>query len=335
MSETLKTKVISFNRNNGLGNDAKLFESLEVVDSQHKESIFRNTTARVPHVTRSISETILAQPKLETDFKKVANVNKNYASFPKFYLREFKHYQSLVVLWIILVFICFGLCSYAAYRIINNPQINNWVSLVLVPWPILVFTLLIVAISNYLNFRAEAKVVDFSKEKIVTKNIKKLYLRLKTGYININWMSGLSYILCALTIGVNYLVALVINTTEFQDGKIIISTIDLNKVTDGNILFSCGGPIQLIVLIVAATFAGITFILHTTLIATNYIRANQIDSFFTVQIVSDEELTTLKKYKNKRDLIIFFAITSTLILAFVIIFKVIKKHSKKEVTVTV
>ncbi|MBQ6970308.1 hypothetical protein IJQ19_01700 [bacterium] len=54
------------------------------------------------------------------------------------------------------------------------------------PWPILVFALLIVAISNYLNFRAEAKVVDFSKEKIVTKNIKKLYLRLKTGYINVN-----------------------------------------------------------------------------------------------------------------------------------------------------
>lgn len=335
MSETLKTKVISFNRNNGLDNDKELFESLEVVDSQYKESIFRNTTARVPHVTRSISETILKQPKLETDFKKVANVNEHYASFPKFYLREFKYYQSLVVFWIVMVFICFSLCSYAAYRIINNPQINNWVILVLVPWPILVFALLIVAISNYLNFRAEAKVVDFSKEKIVTKNIKKLYLRLKTGYINVNWMSGLSYVLCALTIAINYLVALIINTTEFQDGKIIIGAIDLNKVTDGNILFSCGGPIQFIVLIVASVIGGITFILHISLIVTNYVRANQIDSFFAVQIVSDEELTTLKKYKNKRDLIIFFAITSTLILAIILIFKSIKKHSKKEITVTV
>lgn len=335
MSETLKTKVISFNRNNGLGNDKKLFESLEVVDSQYKESIFKNTTARVPHVTKSIDETVLIQPKLETDFKKVANVNKNYASFPKFYLREFKYYQFLVVFWIIMTFICFGLCSYAAYRIINNLQINNWVSLVLIPWPIFVFALLIVAISNYLNFRAEAKVVDFSKEKIVTKNIKKLYLRLKTGYININWMSGLSYILCFLTIAVNYLVALIINTTTFEEGKITISTIDFNKVSDGNILFSCGGPIQLIVLIIAVAALVVTLILHVTLIVTNYVRANQIDSFFTVQIVSDEELTTLKKYKNKRDLIIFFAITSTLILAFILVFKSIKKRAKKEVTVSV
>lgn len=334
MNESIKTKIISFNRSNNANDTHPRLESLEVVDSEYQDSIFTNTTSRVPHVTKSIGEVTLNQPGLETDFKQISKVNKNFASFPKFYLRELKHYRNLVIVWICIVLACFGGCAFALFKIFDNVNINNWVGLILAPWPILVFAFLFIAISNYLNFRSEAKVVDFSKEKLVTKNIKKLYLRLKTGYININWMCGLVYALSGLVIAFNYLVALLINTIEISDGKMIIGA--ASKIPpDGNILFACGSNIQFVILIVAATSAFVAFLLHIILIVSNYVRTNKIDAFFTVQIVSDEELTTLKKYKNKRDFIIFFALVATFVLVFILIYKAIKKRQKKEIKIAV
>ena len=147
-------------------------------------------------------------------------------------------------------------------------------------------------------------------------------------------MCGLVYALSGLVIAFNYLVALLINTIEISDGKMIIGA--ASKIPpDGNILFACGSNIQFVILIVAATSAFVAFLLHIILIVSNYVRTNKIDAFFTVQIVSDEELTTLKKYKNKRDFIIFFALVATFVLVFILIYKTIKKRQKKEIKIAV
>jgi hypothetical protein len=45
--------------------------------------------------------------------------------------------------------------------------------------------------------------------------------------------------------------------------------------------------------------------LHATLLITNYLRISQIDSYYGYEIVATEELTILKKKKNRRDLFIF------------------------------
>ena len=97
MSEAIKTKIISFNHNNNPNSSKQMFEALEVADTEYKDSIFTNTTSRVPHVTKSLNEITLIQPSSETEFKEIANVNKNFSSFTKFYLRELKHYQYIVV----------------------------------------------------------------------------------------------------------------------------------------------------------------------------------------------------------------------------------------------
>ena len=144
-------------------------------------------------------------------------------------------------------------------------------------------------------------------------------------------MCGLTYAVSLLTIGINYLVAILISKIEIVNGKMIF---DFDKMIDDKVLFACGSNIQLIILIVAVASAFIAFLLHIFLIVSNYIRANKIDTFFTVQIVSDEELRALKKYKNKRDFIIFFAIVAVLVLVIVLIYKTIKKRQKKEIKIT-
>jgi hypothetical protein len=56
----------------------------------------------------------------------------------------------------------------------------------LLPCIILTLSFLVIYTNNFIDFRNEAKNVDFQKEKVITINIKKLYMRLKTAYININ-----------------------------------------------------------------------------------------------------------------------------------------------------
>ncbi|MCQ3908076.1 MAG: hypothetical protein MJ200_00480 [Mycoplasmoidaceae bacterium] len=78
----------------------------------------------------------------------------------------------------------------------------------------------------------------------------------------------------------------------------------------------------------------IAFFLHVVLLVTNYTRAAKIDNFYSVQIVSDEELTALKKKKNKRDLFIFLAVVMVLVLIGLLIYKLVKSR-KVNNTVTI
>ncbi|MCQ3907654.1 MAG: hypothetical protein MJ219_02710 [Mycoplasmoidaceae bacterium] len=78
----------------------------------------------------------------------------------------------------------------------------------------------------------------------------------------------------------------------------------------------------------------IAFFAHVILLVTNYTRAAKIDSYYSVQIVSDEELRAIKKYKNRRDLYIFIAVVMVLALIGVLIYKLIKSR-KVNNTVTI
>jgi hypothetical protein len=70
----------------------------------------------------------------------------------------------------------------------------------------------------------------------------------------------------------------------------------------------------------------ITALLHIGLLILNYLRAARIENFYNFMIVSQEELSVIKKQKNKRDLIIF--LTSCLIIGVLIylIYKLVKRN---------
>ncbi|MCF0125662.1 MAG: hypothetical protein HUJ68_07905 [Clostridia bacterium] len=44
-----------------------------------------------------------------------------------------------------------------------------------------------------------------------------------------------------------------------------------------------------------------------------YLRSSNIDNYYNFSVVDPQEIANIKKSKNKRDLIIFFAVTGTII----------------------
>jgi hypothetical protein len=52
----------------------------------------------------------------------------------------------------------------------------------------------------------------------------------------------------------------------------------------------------------------ITLVTHVSLLVANYIRTARIENFYNFMIVPQEEITAVKKQKNRRDMIIFLIV---------------------------
>lgn len=283
---------------------------IEVVDQKFKNNIFTNTTGKFPHVAQTIPVQNKQKWERQSYLDKIRKINKNYVFFPKFYLKELKGYFYLSIFWFIAIIFCFILSAIAFHFIVKNPKVNNFLSLLLLPWSILLIILFIRYFAIYLNYFNEAKTIDFSKGKIVSISVNKLYKRLKSAHININWMSLLSYVLCLWVIIINYFLAWIISKAKFGD---------ISYQTHSH-------HVHLVLLFLPISIIFLTLFLHIILLITNYFRAARIDNFYGMQIISDSDINEIKKNKNKRNFIIFF----TFALLFVFITILIIRHLKKK-----
>lgn len=324
-NEEYKTTVISYDEREPQVT-TPVVEKTEVTNSNIHNVLF-NVTTKVPHVAETLPTVkVEAVPTQKVDFRTVEQINANAKAFPKFYLREYKRSGRLVIMWLILTAICLGLEIWAMIAIINS-TVNNWTLLTLIPALTLCIAFLIVYINNWINFRNEARNVDFTQGKIPTLSVMKLYKRLKTAHINVNWFCCLTYVAGGLAILITYLIGWGIT---IQAKEPTWGVLDPNF---GPYVNTCGSSL-LITVIVCSTAMIIAFLLHVILLVTNYVRAGKIDNFYSVQIVSDEELNALKKKKNKRDLIIFLAVIMVIALIGMLIYKIIKSK-KVNNTVTI
>lgn len=333
MLDECKTTVISFSKDTTTAKP-NLAEQTSNSEDTPIANVLYNRTTKVPHVEESLPTINIPTIKNGTkkiDPRTVEQINTKARFLPSFYKKELKRYFRVLLLWIFLTLACIGLETWCAVLIIKNPGVNNWTLLTLIPALTLCIAFLVVYANNYRNYRNEAKSVDFSQEKPVTINVSKLYKRLKTGHINVNWMCSLTYVAGGLAILITYIVAWVwTGCVEHQ--------LPINQWVWGNLspsLFAntCG-PAFLISLIVCCAAILTAFILHVVLLVTNYTRAGKIDAFYGVQIVSDDELIQLKKHKNKRDAIIFIAVILCVVLIGLLIYKIVKSKQVNN-TVTI
>lgn len=325
MQDEFKTTVISFDKSaDKVEKPVAVTKTVKVnVNDQADDNVIKNVlfnvTTKVPHVTTSIPavDVEIKAPsvtkKLKSNYKKLENINKNYKFIPKFYLQEFRRYKRLLFIWIFIAIAALALSCWGLVAILTNSHVNNWVSLTLVPGLGLAFAFLIVYANNFVNFRSEARNIDFSKEKVVSTNVVKLYKRLKTGYININWFCLLAYVGSLLVILINYLVAW--GRTGCKSwGDLSYATFQSN--------------VHFIILVVSIIVLFVAFFMHIFLLVNNYVRASKIDNFYNIQIVSDEELQAIKSKKNKRNAIIFIGVILCIALIGILIYKVVT--SKKQ-----
>lgn len=292
------------------------------------QNIMFNVGTTVPHVTQTLP-TVKVEPRQEATIKinltKLEKLNKNASSFPKFYTREYKRSWRLAVMWLIITGICLALETWALIDILIKP-VNNWLSILLIPGITLCIAFLVIYVNNWINFKNEARTVDFALGKIPTVSVMKLYKRLKTAHINVNWFCGLTYVAGGLAILITYLIGWGIAGCRPEAWGVL----DPNYPA---FVHSCGASL-LISVIVCSTAMVAAFLLHVILLVTNFTRAAKIDSYYSLQIVSDEELTALKKRKNKRDMLIFLAIVAILVLIGMMIYKIVKSR-KVNNTVTI
>lgn len=317
--EDCKTTIISYNKT-GTPKEEPEFENSRTAAIQR--ILYNQTDEAIikPEVSLPTARIQLNKEARKLNRKSIEEVNPHVMVMPKFYKKELHRHYLLVWLWVALTALCLAFEGWALFAIIQNPTVSNWAGLTLIPMFALCVAFLVLYANKYVNYRNEARAVNF-EGKPVTVCVRKLYIRLKSAHINVNWFCSLFYIIGLYAIAICFMTAGIL-TGKWGD----ISTANLERF---------GGPAILITVICAIITIFASFFMHIFLLVTNHSRSGKIDSYYGVQIVSDDELREIKKMKNKRDLIIFFACVMVFVLLGLLIYRIVKSRKvQNNVTIT-
>lgn len=305
--EDFATKVFTLDKNDSDNSDfSAVYPTQNVMNSQQ---VHLATTPAV----------IASEQKHSKGSKKLSHINPYYSYFPDFYIKELKKSLVTTFIWGFVLMITTAFCAWLAAEIIMANNVSNWTMLCLIPIMGLVISLFIVYFTRYFNFKTEAKTINFKDEKVISNNVVKVYKSLKIGYININWMSLLSYCIFLIALLIDCIVCYCYYPIGF--GNVYAPISETGNYTYAVIFWLCVSAVL------------ITFILQCFLIISSYVRYSRIENFYNFKIVSDEELALLKKKNNRRDLFIFLGIVLTLVLIVMLVVKLFKRNKKTKVVV--
>ncbi len=322
MEDKLKTRVVSF-KNMSVEQDENLLikpeERFENLTTHQINTLKLNDE----EISSDTSDNLFLKYQIESNTKKLKlqKINQYYSYIPKFYLKELSFakfaaitYTSILSLFVIGTIILASLVL-TSWKYVISP----YILLVLIPPFIFLLPKFIFALNKYKNFFEEAKNINFRDEKVLSPNIQKIYRKLKTNYIDINWLCGVAYFVLLLMILVVCLLPVFIYKAPFAD-FITPITVD-NQYTYIALFWSAISAICII---------GIT---HVWVLVLGYVRAANIENFYNYMLIDANEITNIKKAKNKRDAIIVFAIFLTLAFLIWLILRIVKRNQATKVVV--
>ncbi len=322
MEDKLKTRVVSF-KNMSIEQDEDLLikpeERFENLTTHQINTLKLNDE----EISSNTSDNLFLKYQIESNTKKLKlqKINPYYSYIPKFYLKELSFakfaaitYTSILSLFVIGVIILVSLVL-TSWKYVISP----YILLVLIPPFVFLLPKFIFALNKYKNFFEEAKNINFRDEKVLSPNIQKIYRKLKTNYIDINWLCGVTYFVLLLMILVVCLLPIFIYRAPFAD-FITPITVD-NQYTYIALFWSAISAICII---------GIT---HVWVLVLGYVRAANIENFYNYMLIDANEITNIKKAKNKRDAIIVFAIFLTLAFLIWLILRIVKRNQATKVVV--
>ena len=323
MDNDLKTKTVSF-ENMNTESDKSLYVK--------PESRFENLTTHQINTLKVSSESYtkvgndsFTQYRIQQQNKrkksKLQKINLYYSYIPNFYLKELSYARLSVVLYTIffsLFIVGAAVLTYLILTVWKN-NVNPWILLLLVIPFIFFLVKFILAINRYKNFYVEAKSINFCDEKILSSNIQKIYRKLKTHYIDINWFCVAAYVVSLIIMLIDSLLPIFIYKTRFADFVTPI-TVD-NQYTYMVLFWTCVG------------FIICTLFWHISVLVSSYIRAANIENFYNYMLIDPNEISNIKKAKNRRDAIIFFTIVLTIVFLVWIVVRLIKRKQATKVVV--
>ena len=322
MEDKLKNRVVSF-KNMSIEQDEDLLikpeERFENLTTHQINTLKLNDE----EISSNTSDNLFLKYQIESNTKKLKlqKINPYYSYIPKFYLKELSFakfaaitYTSILSLFVIGTIILASLVL-TSWKYVISP----YILLVLIPPFVFLLPKFIFALNKYKNFFEEAKNINFRDEKVLSPNIQKIYRKLKTNYIDINWLCGVTYFVLLLMILVVCLLPIFIYRAPFAD-FITPITVD-NQYTYIALFWSAISAICII---------GIT---HVWVLVLGYVRAANIENFYNYMLIDANEITNIKKAKNKRDAIIVFAIFLTLAFLIWLILRIVKRNQATKVVV--
>ncbi len=252
-------------------------------------------------------------------YKKVKvrkNPFENY--FPIFYKKELKISLYTMIAWSIFLCLSIFLFSFATFKIISNEHISNWLICLTVPLLLIVIGLFTRYFISYLNFKNESNTINFKDEKTLSFNIKKKYLALKTGHININWFSTLFYTLLVIAFIVNCVCCFLISHS--------LKSVFVFSINQNFNNFTIATWIMGVLLIIGV-------MTQITLLVYGYLRFSRIENFYNFEIISKEEINSVKKKNNIRNSIIYFLTIFSVFFLIFVVYKTVKRKKQTNITI--
>ena len=321
MSDNLKTQTISFKN---------LFDDNEQATYIPPEQRYDNLTTRQINATQQLEvPTTLAdaqakhkkiQKESVVKNTNIEKINPYYSYLPKFYKAEIK-YERLAFILSLTIFLLVLAASLALIALFFTiwTNISPYILILLIIPNGVLAAILAITTNRYRCFLQEAKTINFRDEKVLSINVQKLYRRLKTGWIDVTWFSCLAYVLLLLGVLVDAICVAAIAQVPF--GNFWAAAANKNDFT------------YLAVFIAFAAAFAFILVNHVVTCIMAYLRSSNIDNYYNFSVVDPQEIANIKKSKNKRDLIIFFAVTGTIIfLTWLIVRLVLNKRRQKPVT---
>lgn len=252
----------------------------------------------------------------------------NQKNTPDFYLKEIHAVRNKIIIWTILLAIGVGLIFYLIYEVIIN-HFNPWIFLPISIYCVLMIFFLALSCSNFINFKKE---MDYQKNHFdctkATNFIVGIYRKLIVVHINVNWITAYIYLTSLFMIFgvfvVSYFMNLYYNAaigSRFGDLIIKIPVV-INNHLSQKISFNKN---PLWAMIGLGAILGLTFIIHLWLVFNAHHRINRIHSYYVNEIITSEEIISLKKQANRRGLVIFLVLTVILGLIFYLMYTILKR----------
>ncbi|WP_031489061.1 MSC_0882 family membrane protein [Ureaplasma canigenitalium] len=225
-----------------------------------------------------------------------------------------------------------GLCYFVHEVVVKN--FNPWIFLPFIVYLLLMILFIGLSGSQLVGFKREYYRQKYGFESSYASTfITNQYRKMIVANINLNWGTGIVYLLSAVIILGAFVIAYLLNISNNsanspyssfgvlqihysiydKNGRIIQEGINRNA--EYAIYGICG-------------ILGLTFIIHILFGLYNSHRVNRITSFYEYPILDDEAELNAKKVANKRGLIIFIVITVILLIFFIVAYFILTAKRK-------
>jgi hypothetical protein len=241
------------------------------------------------------------------------NINNGSTFKNNFYFQEYKSLKFwnnlLLTFWFLIIA---GAVSIVVYIVVSNMAL--WYIVFPAAMFVVASSCFIHVMLNNINIKRDfTNTVLPANSKVILPSLVKIYRRLSTNSININW----------LTIGIAFYGILTALACLFSSW--IINLLDNKSIDFGSlVIYNNDRILEYVVYSIAAilVLAIIMYVVSNTL---RGIRISKIDSFYGFQIVHINEINQIKKSLNKRNKWVFLSMLILIFFVFWVSYRITKK----------